>query len=276
MTAVQESPSSPASIRLAATVVLLRDGGEGIEVYLQQRNARMAFGAGAHTFPGGSVDERDGSDDVAALMQGVDLGPVMARMGLAADQEERRRCVALHVCAVREVLEESGVLLARPIRGAAVRDGDAAAVRRGVQAGADFAAQMAAVALRPAVEDLTYVAHFVTPPGFPRRFDTRFFLSTMPPGQVATTTSGDESDAGAWFTVASLLTAADRQELTLMPPTRMLCGELSHHADVADVVADLGSREVPAVRIKRPAALQGPVLDHLPTAEELTAMDAFE
>src|ERR1700736_6286920 len=83
---VAEVPARP-----AATVLLLRDGGQGLEVHLQQRRAEMDFGALAYVFPGGSLDAQDSSAEAVALLEG-DLGAAAQRMELDGDEASRRLC----------------------------------------------------------------------------------------------------------------------------------------------------------------------------------------
>ena len=261
--------------RPASTVLLLRDGPTGLEVYMQKRHAEMSFAASAYIFPGGSMDDRDASDDAMQLLSGVDMGQVAARMGFDAVGTGRRTCAALHVCAVREVVEECGVLLARPVGGGQLSPDDAAKVHARLVAGGDFATEMERFGLRPAVEDLTYVAHFITPSGAPRRYDTRFFVAAVPPEQEAALRGGEASDDG-WYSSQSLLAGSESGALLLMPPTRILSAELSRHRNVAGLRAELGSRPVPPILFRLRSALSGPMPDHLPTAEEVAAMEEFE
>ncbi|HET9051952.1 MAG TPA: hypothetical protein VFO60_09620, partial [Candidatus Dormibacteraeota bacterium] len=188
------------------------------------------------------------------------------RMELAGDE---RLCAALHVCAVREVFEEAGILLSpEPV----ADGGRLAAARARVLGGAPFAGELAALAARPALADLAYVARFVTPAGLPRRFDTRFFAVRAPDGQEAAVHAG-EADAGDWFAPGELLARAAGGEATVMPPTRVMLAELTRHADVASALADLGSREVCGILFTLAMARQ-PMPDHLPTVAEVEAMGA--
>ena len=261
--------------RPAATVLLLRDGRDGVEVYMQKRPAEMSFAASAHIFPGGSMDERDGSDEALGLVVDVDLGVVAGRMGLAGDEAGLRRCCALHVCAVRELAEETGVVLARRRDGGALDARDAADLSRRLREGADFVTAVAQAGLRLAIDELTYVAHFVTPVDLPRRYDTHFFVASAPAEQEAAVMGG-EASGGGWYSSASVLAASTAGEVMLMPPTRILCAELGRHRDVAAVVTDLGARPVPAILFRLPRVLRGPIPDHLPSVEEVAAMEAFD
>jgi 8-oxo-dGTP pyrophosphatase MutT (NUDIX family) len=269
-----ELPVGPVTARPAATVLLLRDGVDGIEVYMQKRHAEMAFAASAHIFPGGSMDERDGSDEVLRLLGDVDLVEAAARMGLGAGELGHRRCLALHVTAIRELAEEAGVLLARGLDGSPVAAAEAESLCARLRGGADFAGELLAAGLCPSAEELTYVAHIVTPVDQPRRYDTHFFAAPAPPGQEAIISG--EATEGGWFSSAAALTAGAAGDILLMPPTRILCAEVGRHASVGALVADLGARPVPTMLFRLPRLLRGPIPDHLPTAGEVAASDAFE
>lgn len=259
--------------RPAATVLLLRDADAGIEVHMQRRHAEMSFGSRAFVFPGGAMDAADTGQVVLDPLRGVDLSGAAHRMHLEGNAEERRECAGLHVCAVRELFEEAGLLLAVDGEGAPHRNVTALApVRARLLEGGDLGAELAALRLRVHAEALTYVAHFITPLGLPRRYDTRFFVVRAAAGVEPAVHAGEATEGG-WYTASSMLAAADRREAVLMPPTRILLEELRRHEDVDGVLADLGSRPVASILFAmRHLAL--PVPDHLPGVAEVAAMEA--
>src|SRR3954471_15837227 len=104
------SSPAPVPIRQAATVLLLRDGAAGLEVYLLRRTRGMPFAGGMTAYPGGGVDDRDGDLEIA--WTGPSPGPWGA--GFACDERVARELVC---AAVRETFEEAGVLLAGPADG---------------------------------------------------------------------------------------------------------------------------------------------------------------
>ena len=104
-------------IRPAATVVLLRDGADGLEVWLQQRATTLAFAAGMYAFPvGASTTTRtprpSPTTSLVKRTSGVTSTWTVVRAHLAA--------------AVRETWEESGVRLDPAVAGAVGPLGDAA------------------------------------------------------------------------------------------------------------------------------------------------------
>jgi 8-oxo-dGTP pyrophosphatase MutT (NUDIX family) len=178
----------------AATVMLLRDvdSDEGIEVFMLRRTRAAAFAGGMYVFPGGKVDAADGEGD--------------ERYAIAA---------------IRECYEEAGVLLATDHNGTMVTDGHPAlAHRQAVYDGAtDLRELCAAHQLIPAIDDLVWISHWITPVGeAPRRFDTRFFIAVAPPSQ-ASKHDDNETIASEWVGPRDALRRHERGELTMMPPT---------------------------------------------------------
>lgn len=154
---------TPPEPRSAATVVLLRDSAQGIEVALLQRAANLGFARGMYVFPGGALDTADAA-----------LGDPWL------------------VAAVRETFEECGVLLTDPAPpAAALRDRER-----------DFAGLLAEFGLHPDLCALHPFAHWVTPEVESRRFDTRFFAAALPAGQDLAEYTSEHQNVG-WFTPAA-------------------------------------------------------------------------
>ncbi|TFV64809.1 NUDIX hydrolase [Geodermatophilus sp. DF01-2] len=252
--------------RDAATVVLLRDGARGLEVYLLRRRTSMAFGAGMHVFPGGSVDARD--RDASIGWVGPDPS-VWARQ-LSCDTDLAR---ALVCAAVRETFEESGILLASHAGGAMVGDttgddweADRLALVDGATSFSEFLARRSLV-LR--ADLLRSWAHWITPEWSSRRFDTRFFVAALP-GKQQTRDVGGEADHVTWLPVAEALALHRDGALTVMTATATTLRELSGFATVASVLA--AERRIRPI-MRRAAVVDGEVRlvhdtaeDPLPTA----------
>lgn len=210
--------STIAPLRPAATVVVLRPASpHPFDVLMVRRNDTVAFMAGAYVFPGGRVDD---TDDAAPR----DACDGLARMGRCADlapaDEARYR-----VAAIRELLEEAGVLLARR-DGRLVDHAEAAALRQSIDPKGAFVAQVAARGLTIALDLVTPFAHWVTPEIEIRRFDTRFLLARMPEGQEASHDAG-ETTALEWLAPPDAIARAERRELLLPPPTWLTLARLS-------------------------------------------------
>jgi 8-oxo-dGTP pyrophosphatase MutT (NUDIX family) len=216
----------------AATVMLLRDahdGVDGVEVFMLRRTTAAAFAGGMYVFPGGKVDEADGEGD---------LGYVIA--------------------AIRECYEEAGVLLAVDESGAMVSDGHPVLAHR--QAVYDGAVGLRDLCdqhhLRPAIDDLVWVSHWITPVGeSSRRFDTRFFVAVAPTGQTSRH-DDNETIASAWVSPGDALQREANRELIMMPPTIKSLEYLLAHDDAASVMGSarlLGRPEPIMPRLRRSA-----------------------
>jgi 8-oxo-dGTP pyrophosphatase MutT (NUDIX family) len=219
----------PAEPRPAATVILLRDGVGGPEVYLLRRTASMAFAPGMTVFPGGRVDQSDAT--VADAWAGPSPAEFGTRLGCSAEL-----AVAYVAAAVRETFEESGVLLAGPSASTVVADttgpdweDDRVALEGRSLSFADFLHRRGLV-LR--ADLLGPWAHWITPEFEPRRYDTRFFLAALPAGQKTRDVSG-ESDQVAWLSPSTAVAQVDAGELAMLPPTYLSCTELSSYDSVA-------------------------------------------
>jgi len=234
-----EGTAEVAAARDAATVVLLRDRADrvaGLEVYLLRRAPTMAFAAGMHVFPGGSVDVRDAGHATAEFGWS---GPAPRRWAdwLGCDEPLAR---ALVCAAVRETFEESGILLAGRSPDSVVGDTTDASWEADRLALIDRSLALAAMLSRRALvlrADLLRVwGHWITPEFEPRRFDTRFFVAAVPEGQ-RTRDVGGEADRVEWMPVAEAVARYQAGELPMLPPTAVTLRELSAHAGLASVLS---------------------------------------
>ncbi len=221
--------AAPVPARPAATVLLLRDGAAGLEVFMVVRHREIEFAGGALVFPGGRVEEAD-----AKLAGGDPLG-------------------AYRIAGIRETFEECGVLLARPPGKAdmiradrllAVADRHHAALLRNERSLPEV---LTAENLEPATEALVHWAHWVTPASRSKRFDTRFFLAAAPPDQLAAH-DGLESVESVWIAPARAVAEADAGQRRLVFATRKNLEKLARHATVADAMA--AARAATVVRVQ--------------------------
>ncbi len=208
----------------AATVVLARDAADGPEVLLLQRNARVAFMASAWVFPGGRVDPQDHDPRLGHHIRGAEA--TLAQNAAPPSADLARALVAT---AVRECLEEAGVLLARGDDEAIAR---VRAERERLAAGeVEFAALLEASGLVVNAADLPHYAHWITPPFERRRYDTYFFVARAPADQLGVHDDG-ETVASRWVRPAEAVELSAAGEITLPPPTlRSL-----HHMSAFDSV----------------------------------------
>jgi 8-oxo-dGTP pyrophosphatase MutT (NUDIX family) len=158
------TPPRPAKARAlrprdAATLIIVDAASGEPRVLLGRRRLDMAFMPGRYVFPGGRVDRADRHISVAADLRPGEMHKLMVAMKGAPS---RARARALALAAVRETFEEAGLLIGAPLRGAATP-------KSGGWQG------FYAHGFEPALAGLTFFARAITPPGRPRRFDTRFF-----------------------------------------------------------------------------------------------------
>ncbi|HEY2599048.1 MAG TPA: NUDIX domain-containing protein [Candidatus Dormibacteraeota bacterium] len=194
--AINDGP--PVTPRHSATVLLVR-GREPWELLLMRRPGGADFAPGAYVFPGGTVhaDDAQSTDEIRAA-------------------------------AVRELFEEVGVLLARQGRRFA-RDSDSEKVRPLIENENTFGEALRNLGLEPAFDRLVLFARWVTPAQLRRRYDTRFFLAHLPPGQVIRPQEGEVTD---WLWIEPQK-ALDSRELTLVYATRAVLESVASDRDSA-------------------------------------------
>lgn len=224
------SPSA-VPIRDAATVVLLRDS-VALEVWLLTRVAGMAFASGMSVFAGGRVD----TTDAALPWSGRDAGLFAADLG--CDVELARSLVG---AAVRETFEETGVLITTPAA-------DLSFAQPGIEAGqCGFGQLLTEHGLAIDADALRPWSRWITPPGQPRRYDTRFFVAALPEGAHAADLTTESSTAG-WVPVVRALAERDAGTRPMMPPTVATLTSLLAYPTVAEVLAAAPARSLAPIR----------------------------
>ena len=235
-------------MRDAATVMLLRDGDDGIEVCLMQRNLNSDFVGGAYVFPGGAVDPDDGDPATAAVCTGRDDVTASRLLDLPSGG------LAFWIAVIREAFEEAGILLARTADGQALTFADPTVAARFEVHRSDVDAgrrRMADIAreehLLLDVGALHYFSRWITPLGSHRRYDTRFFVAAFPEGQVAL--HDDRELIGThWLTPTEAIRRHDAGELVMIFPTIRSLVALQRFEGAADVLAHAAAlSEIPAV-----------------------------
>jgi 8-oxo-dGTP pyrophosphatase MutT (NUDIX family) len=187
----------------AASVMLVRDSRPGapepIEVYMIRRNKGMKFLGGFYAFPGGKVDPADAAAEALVRCRGVAPAEALELFPAHGDMAP----LAFWVAGVRELLEESGVLLACDDAGRPVDARAQAALiessRKALMAGeASFTTVMSRAGWHCDLRPMRYLSHFVTPKSSPIRFTARFFLCRMPPDQEPKLFT-EETSEGFWI-----------------------------------------------------------------------------
>lgn len=189
-------------VRPAVSVIPLRDGADGLEVFVQHRQSTMDFAAGAVVFPGGRCDPVDEAKGAELELPEPVLGEHVAAWSTvdAAEGDPRVRARTLLATGARELAEETGLVTAP--------------------------------------ETLLPWDRWITPEGVPKRFDVAFFVLAVPaeaPDQPEHTTT--EATHSLWEPVVRILSGAASGALALLTPTRVILEELGDLGDVATVVA---------------------------------------
>ncbi len=220
----------------AATLVLLRDGATGLEVFCVERNRKSRFMGGALVFPGGKVDssDRDPAWNELLLPPGPQRG--------AGGREDRPRH-DLFLAACRESLEEAAIL---PVSGTLTHE-EALLLRQELAAGVK--ALRAALTARHLAIDLASLVPFgrwITPAAEARRYDTHFFMMRTPEGQDG---AHDEYEtmSSFWATPRQVLARWEARELQMAPPTHHTLLSLSKCATVEDALRDAEGRSLDPV-----------------------------
>jgi 8-oxo-dGTP pyrophosphatase MutT (NUDIX family) len=224
-------PLQQGNIRLAASLLLVREGALGPEVFMMKRPGGVDF-PDLHVFPGGKLDAGDYLPD---LLDGIDDATASRALGVAAGG------LRYWVAAIRECFEECGVLLAHR-DGALVRwrdDREAArfdAYRQQLIDGdLDMAVLCQRESLRLAGDRVAYFSHWITPPQVPRRFDTRFFITEMPADQD-TLAHHWEAAGEEWVRPVDALAAHAAGDWRMISPTLITLQSIAGFADVASML----------------------------------------
>ena len=242
-----EPPEDPAEPRDSATLILVRDGDQGLEVFMLERHLRSDFAGGAYVFPGGTIDTRDTDPTAAAHLDGPSGAEAAAHIDASPEQ-----AIAFYLCAIRETFEEAGVLLARR-DGASVRFDEAVIEKRfatyrnelGARGGS-LAALAETEGIRYAGDLLHYYARWITPEFAPKRYDARFFVATMPEGQ-SPLHDDVETTASTWIRPVDALAQAAEGLFSIIFPTRKTLESLVRFASADEVVASTVDKHIPAV-----------------------------
>lgn len=246
-----------ADLRLASTVLLVKDAAAGVEVFMERRHLQSGFVGGAYVFPGGRVDPEDDLDP--ARCAGLDEPSARRQLGIESGG------LAHFVAAIRECFEEAGVLLAYGPDGSLLDFADPAVETRFKQLRDQLNAGTIGLpeivereGLRLATDRIAYWSHWITPIGEPRRYDTRFFIARAPEGQIAGHDDWELTDS-AWVSPREAIDRAMRREWMVIFPTLMNLRALANHA-TADAAVGWAARQPVPLPANLPKVWQGRVV----------------
>jgi 8-oxo-dGTP pyrophosphatase MutT (NUDIX family) len=228
---IDSPPETPAEASPAATVILVRDAATGLETLLMRRHRAAGFVPGAWVFPGGRVEAADADPDL-----------------WAENASEPQPAAGFWAAAVREVFEETGVLLAHSEDGTPARDAASdAALQLWRAALLDDRATLLDVlrdrSLHLAIRNLIHLAHWITPLAEPRRYDTHFFLAMLPDGAVVRADPREMTDA-EWLPPRTALDRFERGDMPMVFPTVKVLERLAPFTRVQDAISALRGEPV--------------------------------
>ena len=206
MSDAQKEPAAPVP---AATILLLREQAQELQVFMVVRHHQIDFASGALVFPGGKVDDQDFDEALLPYLRGAHT-----------DQDMR----AIQVSAIREAYEECGVLLAyEDENGETLISADRLAAldhcREELNDGRlPLLEFLKREDLILACDKLVHFAHWITPPMMPKRFDTHFYLAIAPDDQLAVH-DGYESVDSVWISPSEAMADAESGKRTVIFPT---------------------------------------------------------
>jgi len=208
--------ATPVQARDAATVLLLRDEGDRLEVFLVKRNTVVDFMAGAHVFPGGKVDAADSDANLVARLTGA---------------REPSTAPELYIAAIRETFEEAGVLLSCDLGASALDE-----ARQGLARKDSFGSILDKAGASLDAGLIVPWTRWVTPEASPKRFDARFFLAAAPAEQLARHDDYETTES-VWIAPAKALEHVLRGEMMIAPATYKCLAVLATYRTLADAFA---------------------------------------
>ncbi|MCY3609607.1 MAG: NUDIX domain-containing protein [Acidimicrobiaceae bacterium] len=234
-------------VRDAATVMILSDENDP-HVLMLKRNSRSIFVGDMWVYPGGAVDPEDATQIADETVSGLTDDDASFQIGI------ERGGIAFWVAALRETFEEAGILLAHhdhPVGVDDPRDLPSGIIdlsppdvaerfsqyRDEVNAGErDFIETVRSEDLLLDGDNVYFIGRWVTPLGSPRRYDTRFFLTAMPDGQVPLP-DHDEAVEHQWVRPADAIRRNETGDMVMMTPTIGMLQRLASFATISEAVA---------------------------------------
>ena len=250
---MEQDNSDSVKARPSATVVLVRKGDSDPEILMVRRRAGDAFGDN-YTFPGGIVD--DDESEAHSFCSGMTAEQADAELGLPSGGLD------FYSAAVRELFEETGVLLARDSRGkwAFSDNSDAESLLLELRQKLDDGVVPWAEILRTrslciACDALHYFSFWETPLRLPKRWAARFFLAKIPPGQDAQH-DGSELTDSCWMTAAEVLSSSMRGGMKLPFPTLTNLKRISEFRTVHELLSWASAQAAEDIQKIRPVILK--------------------
>jgi 8-oxo-dGTP pyrophosphatase MutT (NUDIX family) len=235
-------------VRPAATVIIARDAQPQYEIFMLRRTNQAAFAGGMFVFPGGRVDADDHADYYEQHRQGPSPEQLPQQQALGDDW------CGYWIAGIRETFEEAGIMLAYNADGNILsyedhnRDVFESYRHRLHDSDINLAEICAREKLNLAVDLIHFFNRWITPPGRPRRFYTRFFITEAPTQQVGFH-DGKETVDSTWISPDEALRLNAAGEFGMMAVTVKQLSDLAQHQTVKDLISMArNNREFPTHR----------------------------
>ena len=229
-----------ATIRKASTVILVRKSRYSFEVYLLKRNVKSGFMGGYYVFPGGTLDSEDNDKNTWVPHIDMDLKQIERQLG--DDRLTHTDLIGFGIAAIRETLEECGVLLATG-KNKSLKDYERIAHQR-LEPGLPktwFKDRILTQSWVLTFSQLYLWSHWITPQQMKTRFDTRFFVAQMPDGQTCLP-DDRETQNGLWVKPQAALEQNLEETLALSPPTLATLTQLTKFETFEELMQALPNR----------------------------------
>jgi 8-oxo-dGTP pyrophosphatase MutT (NUDIX family) len=223
----------------AATVILARQRRTEFQVYLLKRHAQSGFMAGYYVFPGGVLDPGDWRYDVWKTHVDLDGAGLTRQLGGGLAPEE---VMAYGVAAIRELLEEAGIFLAKRLDQSNQDLSRIIRLRNSPDLPDEWFLNLVMVqGWTLAFSALLRWSHWITPVRMKRRYDTRFFLAFLPRGQRCLPHQREVTD-GIWISPQAALAGNMTGQIPLSPPTMVTLQEVSKYPTLKELKQQAQSR----------------------------------
>ncbi|MGW8265015.1 MAG: NUDIX hydrolase [Longimicrobiales bacterium] len=245
---LKDPPGSPVRPRPAATLALLREAPDGLEVLLLKRSDSTRFIPGAFVFPGGRVDENDASAAISTFLGGPSPSEADTRLGISGG---RPPGLAYWAAALRETFEEAGILVERGAAGFRAvpldQEENDGRLRKELHGGrATFPEVLKAMGATLDGKRLAYIGHWKTPVQERYRYDTRFFGAEIP-ADCPAFPDGVEMVEALWITPTDALTRNRAGGFPMVFPTLMTLQALEPFRSPRSALEHLAGRKIPCL-----------------------------
>ncbi len=226
----------------SASLILLRDSDQGMQVLLLKRHQASNVLGGAYVFPGGKLDLADQHPDLLAHLS---QPPAKLQQRLAEPDLSAERAAGLFVAAIREAFEECRILLSQN----GLDKPDLQALQDALAGGLNWSQAFRKLSLQLSTENLIPWSRWITPRQASvtnKRFDTRFFIARVPEDQTAEHDNHEATET-LWITPREALIRYWDDQMTLAPPQIMGLVHLARHPNTQSALAEAESRQPPVI-----------------------------